>query len=138
MKPYEYLEHTADIGLRAYGKNAKEAFENAALGMFGLITDLDKVKEVISFEVSAEAGDREELLVEWLNELIYLFEAEGVLFKRFEIYDWDEEFYLKARVFGEKVDLNRHEIALQVKACTYHMLKVGGNDQWVAQVIFDV
>lgn len=138
MQPYEYLEHTADIGLKSYGKSAREVFENAALGMFGLMTSLDKIKEVESREINIEADGQEELLVEWLNELIYLFEVEQVLFKRFEIYDWDEEFYLKARAWGEKINLSRHTIALQVKACTYHMLKVTRDNHWEAQVIFDV
>lgn len=138
MERFKVLNHTADIGLQAYGRTLKEAFENTALGMFSLITDLDKVAEGDCLDVKVEAEDRETLLVEWLNELIYLFEVQEVLLKKFDIVDWDEEHHLTALVCGEKIDLERHPIKIQVKACTYHLLKVSKDDLWVAQVIFDV
>ncbi|MDI6821910.1 MAG: archease [Actinomycetota bacterium] len=138
MKHFEVLDHTADIGLKAYGTTLKEAFENAAMGMFSIMTDLDKVQPKETFEVDITAEDRETLLVEWLNELLYLFDAERVLFSRFEITDWDERYFLKATLQGERIDLDRHDIEIQIKACTYHMLKVERNETWMVQVIFDV
>jgi len=138
MLPFEVLEHTADVGLRAYGHSLKEAFENSAVGMFSLITDLESIKPTASEEVVIEAEDRESMLVEWLNELLYRFEVEYVVFKRFEIIDWDEEHHMRAIAHGEPLDLGRHQIKTQIKACTYHMLKIEHNEYWSAQVIFDI
>lgn len=138
MQAFEVLEHTADVGLRAYGQTLKEVFENAALGMFSLITILGDVKPVLTDELYVEAEDRDSLLVEWLNELLYKFEVEYKVYKRFEIIDWDEEHRLLARAFGEPLDLGRHEIQTQVKAVSYHLLKIEHNEYWSAQVIFDI
>jgi len=137
MKPFEILEHTADIGIRAYGATVEEAFENAALGMFSLISDLNKVEERGSYHIKVEGEDRESLLVEWLNELLYFFETENVLLKKFQISDWSD-YHLSAVVAGEKLDLSKHQIEMDIKAATYHMLKVSHNETWEAQVIFDV
>ncbi len=138
MIPFEVIEHTADIGLKAYGKTLKEAFENGARGMFSLMVALEVVEKREEFVVEVQAVDAESLLVEWLNELIYLFETEKVLFKDFEIRDWDEKSYLKAFVYGERIDLRKHQLESQIKACTYHMLKITKNNLWTCQVIFDV
>ncbi|MBE0447101.1 MAG: archease [Actinobacteria bacterium] len=138
MQPFEVIEHTADIGLKAYGQTLKETFENAAIGMFSLITDLENVKSTLSEEIYIEAEDRESMLVEWLNELLYRFEVEYKVYKRCEIIDWDEEYRLRAITYGEPLDLGRHQIKTQIKACTYHMLKIEHSDFWSAQVIFDV
>lgn len=138
MQPFEVLDHTADVGLKSYGETLKEVFENAAIGMFSLITDLDNVKVSLSAEIEIEAEDRETLLVEWLNELLYRFEVEYLVFKRFEIVDWDEEYRLRARAYGELLDLGRHQIKTQIKATSYHELKIEHSDGWSAQVIFDI
>ncbi len=138
MQAFEVLDYTADVGLKAYGVTLKEVFENAATGMFSLITDLNNVKSVLYDEVFVEAEDRESLLVEWLNELLYRFEVKYKVYKRFEMLEWDEEHRLRARVYGEPLDLGRHEIKTQIKACSYQMLRVEHDDIWSAQVIFDV
>lgn len=138
MIPFEPLEHTADIGLRSYGKTLKEAFENAARGMFSLMTDVTKVEKKKTYEVQVRSEDAEGLLVEWLNELIFLFETELAVFNDFEVRRWDEKSYLKAFAYGEDIDLKRHEFEIQIKACTYHMLKISKSDLWKCQVIFDV
>ena len=100
-KDFEFIDHTADIGILAYGADMKQVFANAARGLFSLITELDiwpQRKNVI-FEVTAP--DREALLVNWLNELIYLFEAKEMLFNRFDITTiTDTE--LKAKVMARK------------------------------------
>lgn len=137
MKQFEVVNHTADIGIRAYGKTPQEVFENAAAGMFSLMADLSTVKESESFDISVEGEDRENLLVEWLNELLYFFETENVLLKKFEITEWSDH-HLSARITGERIDLQRHSLETQIKAATYHTLKVSHNDLWQAQVIFDV
>lgn len=138
MLSFEVLDHTADVGIKSYGNTLKEAFENAAVGMFSLITDLSLVKTELSGEISVEAGDRESLLVEWLNEIIYSFEVEYKVYKRFEIVEWDGEYRLRAVVYGEPLDLGRHQINTQIKACSYHMLKIEHSGLWSTQVIFDV
>ncbi len=134
---FEIIDHTADIGIMAYGKNEKEVFANSAYAMFSLIADLDGVAESIRREVEVTATDQETLLASWLNELLYLFDAEQIIFKSFEVIDLGEQ-RLRAIARGERVDLSRHKLKTQVKAATYHMLKVEKEDGFKAQVILDV
>jgi SHS2 domain-containing protein len=136
MKRYRLIEHTADIGLVAYGNTLAEAFGNAAYGMFSIITELGKVREVDSRRLEINEKDPEDLLFEWLNSLIYLFDVDMLLFKRFDISHLDENS-LQAVCYGERYDPSRHRLKLGVKAATYHMLKVDRAKSRV-QVIFDV
>ncbi len=136
MKRFRLIEHTADTGLIAYGKNLAEAFANAACGMFSIITDLRAVKETESRTVELNEEDSESLLFEWLNHLIYLFDVEMLLFRRFDIKDFDGRG-LKAICYGEKCDPSRHQLKIGIKSATYHMLKVDSERNQV-QVIFDV
>jgi SHS2 domain-containing protein len=122
-KDFEVIDHTADIGIRAFGIDLAGAFANAARGMFSLITDLDKIHEALYRDVEVKAPDREALLVAWLNELIFLFDTERILFSRFYISALTDTV-LGARCFGEKVDKSRHELKRGIKSATYHMLKV--------------
>jgi SHS2 domain-containing protein len=137
-KDFEFIDHTADIGITAYGADMKQIFANAARGLFSIITNLDNVASTKKLDIQVIAPDREALLLQWLNELIYLFETRKMLFSRFEItVITDTE--LKAKAFGEKINLKKHELKTQVKATTYHMLKIEHNELgWTAQVIFDV
>ncbi|MEK7354123.1 MAG: archease [Chloroflexota bacterium] len=136
-KDFEILNHTADVGIIAYGKDTKEAFANAAKGMFSLITELDDVAEVEHRDIELTAPDRESLLVAWLNELIFLFDVDNILFKRFEITRLSKT-HLKARGYGEKVDASRHNLKLGIKAATYYMLKIEKDKGVRVQVIFDI
>ncbi|MBI4303155.1 MAG: archease [Chloroflexi bacterium] len=136
MKRFELIEHTADIGLVAYGQSLAEAFANAAYGLFSIIAELETVKETESRMLELREADSEALLFEWLNRLIYLFDVETIIFKRFDITDFDGLSF-KATCYGEKYDPARHEIKLGVKSATYHMLKVDKEKNQV-QVIFDV
>jgi SHS2 domain-containing protein len=95
------------------------------------------VVEVTYRDIELTAPDMESLLVDWLNELVYIFDVENMLFKRFDISQLDQN-WLKARVYGEKVDAARHEIKLGVKAATYHMLQIVSNNGYQARVIFDI
>jgi SHS2 domain-containing protein len=102
------------------------------------MAEVDKIRHRESRAIRIEAEDRESLLVEWLNEIIYLIETENLIFGRFEI-DKATDTMLSAKVFGESPDDSRHGLKTQVKAVTYHDLKVGRDDSlWFAQVIFDV
>ena len=136
MKRYEIIEHTADTGLVAYGETLAEAFANAAYGMFSIITDPDDVKEVESRHVTLSEQDTEALLFAWLNDLIYLFDVETILFSRFEIEELTEG-RLEGVCFGEKYDASRHRLKTEVKSATYHMLEVDKQKNAV-RVIFDI
>ncbi len=133
---FRLIEHTADTGLIAYGKTLPEAFANAAYGMFSIVTDLDKVKETESREVEVAGNDLQGLLFEWLNRLVYLFDVEMLLLKRFEISKFGETV-LKATCYGEKFDRSRHEINIGIKSATYHQMKIDKEKNTV-QVIFDI
>ena len=136
-KEFEILDHTADVGIIAYGADLRQAFANAARGLFSLITRLGGVDEVLHRDIELTADDAESLLVDWLNELVYYFDAEGILFKRFDIIELNNS-HLKARGYGEKADSARHELKMGVKAATYHMLKIEKNNGYRVQVIFDI
>jgi len=137
MPEFEIIDHTADVGIIARGDSVGDVFINAAHGMFSLIADLDKVAEVDIQEIVVEAPDQEELLVTWLNELLYLFDAENLIFSRFEITHLGKD-KLEAIAYGEKVDPARHNLKTHVKAATYHMLKLRKEDGFRAQIILDV
>jgi SHS2 domain-containing protein len=136
MKKFELIEHTADIGLKACGKTLAEAFANAAYGMFSIIADLEGVKEAESRRVEINEADAASLLFEWLNSLLYSFDVEGLIFKRFDMMEFGEG-HLAAECYGEKYDPARHQLKLGVKSATYHMLEVDRAKKQV-QVIFDV
>ena len=136
MRRFRLIEHTADTGLVAYGKSLAEAFANAAYGLFSLIVEPNKVKEKESRKVTVQAQDAESLLFNWINELIYIFEVERLLFKSFYITEFTGQS-LEATCWGERYDPSRHQLKTGVKSATYHMLKVDGEKNRV-QVIFDV
>jgi len=136
-KEFDILNHTADVGIIAYGASLNQAFANAARGLFSLITDLDDVEEALSRDIEVTAPDQESLLVAWLNELIYRFDVENILFNRFDVTQLDST-RLKARTYGEKVDSSRHKLKTGVKATTYHMLKVEKTNGYQVQVLFDI
>lgn len=136
MKKFELIEHTADMGLKAYGKNLAEAFANAAYGMFSIIAELDNVKEKETRRVEIKGDDKEGLLFEWLNTLLYYFDVEGLIFKKFNIVEFGED-QLKADCLGEKYNPKRHQLKTGIKSATYYMLEVNKTKNQV-QVIFDV
>ena len=136
-KDFEIVDHTADVGLIAYGADVSQAFANAARALFSLITELDDVEEFLHRDIELVAPDEESLLVEWLNELICLFDTENIVFKRFDITKLNNT-QLKARSYGEKVDSSKHKLKVGVKAATYHMLKVEKGDGCKIQVLFDI
>jgi len=137
IKPFEFFEHTADIGLKIYGKDLKELFVNAAKGLLSLITDLKKVDLSTKIEIKLKEANREELLVSWLNELIFQFSAHSFISKEFKIEDITDKKII-ARVWGEKIDSSRHKILSEIKAATYHELEIKETDKgFEARVIFD-
>jgi SHS2 domain-containing protein len=136
MNRFEIVEHTADIGLNAFGKTLSEAFANAAYGMFSIIAELGSVKEIETRRVEVSADNIEGLLFEWLNSLLYYFDVEMLLFKRFEIIKFEDKT-LVAVCHGEKFDAYRHHIKNGVKSATYHTLEIDRVKKRV-RVIFDI
>jgi len=137
-RTFEIIDHTADIGITAYGTDIKELFSNAALALFNLITEPEDIQDKLRLNLRVSSEDTDSLLVEWLNELIYLFDAEHLLFNRCDIESvTDDE--LNATCHGESFDPMRHKMKRGVKAATYHMLKLDKNNGgYKAQVIFDI
>ena len=137
-KAFEIIDHTADVGIIAYGADVEELFSNAALALFSLITEPDSVEEKLHLDLEVSSEDRDSLLVEWLNELIYLFDVKHILFSRFDIESLTHN-ELKATCYGEGFDPMKHKIKTGVKAATYHMLKLDkSGDGCKAQIILDI
>ncbi|MEE9116205.1 MAG: archease [Thermoplasmata archaeon] len=132
---YEFIEHTADIGIKAYGETLEESFANAALGMFNVMTDVSKVEPVGEYEVKVESDNLENLLVDWLGELIFLHETQDVLLSEFDVEI--DGLSLDAKVRGETIDREKHELKDDVKAITYHMLEVNQEEGYL-KVLLDI
>ena len=137
MKRYRILEHTADVGIEARGETLKKAFANTASGMFSIMIDPEKVGEKESYALKAKGRDKKELLVAFLSELLYKYEVNDFLPQRVSISLLTEK-ELKAKIYGEKIDLKRHTIDTQIKAVTYHQLTIEKNKDWKIRVIFDI
>ena len=138
LKKYEIIEHTADIGIKAFGENLEESFENAAKAMFDLITDNSKIENVGQYIINLKAPDFEQLLVDWLSELLFLNSAKNLVFGIFNIEIDKKHCSLKANIFGEKFNLSKHNIGTEIKAVTYHMLQVTNKYPFIVQVLFDI
>ncbi len=135
---YRLIDHTADLGIEVYGEGLQELFSNAGFALFDIITDISRVKETTKRVITIEGSDLEQLIVNWLNELLYLHEVEGLLFKRFEVQEMTDK-NLKALIAGERYDPNKHIIETAVKAATYHQLQVvQENNRWRAVIIIDL
>lgn len=141
MKKFEFFEHTADIGIRAFGEDLKKLFANAASGMFEIIATRKQRSEARilkseKFEITKQADSLENLLVEWLEELLFLFATKNIVFEKFQIKELDAH-HIKA--FGFGLAAINFDINTEVKAVTYHMLEVRkSKNGWQAQVILDV
>jgi SHS2 domain-containing protein len=135
---YEELGHTSEIGIRLKAASAPALFSCAAQAMFHLVTPVDEaMREEIdqSRTITVVSTDSESLLVDWLNELLYLYETSGVVFRRFTISTW-EPTRLEATAAGGRVETPP---AMHIKAVTYHQLAVEEKDEaWQAQVFFDI
>jgi len=126
-KRFEFLEHTADAYVAAYGKNLEEAFENAALATFQVMTDVKKVKPEAEDLVEVDAHDEYALLYSWLEELVIRFDTTKKLYCRFKVSSIEETpagLKLKAKIWGEPFDPERHPQKVGVKAVTYHRMEI--------------
>ena len=135
---WELLPHGADVGVCGIGRSKAEAFEQAGVALTAVVSDPNTVAPVNSVEISCTAPDDELLLVEWLNALIYEMATRKMLFTRFEVrLDGNR---LAGIAWGETIDVNRHETAVEVKGATCTELKVAqmANGEWRAQCVVDV
>jgi len=137
-QPFRVLEHTADIGFEAFGATREEVFANAARALVHLMVDLETIVPQEQLSLRTEASDMPNLLVNWLSEILYQFDAEGWLFRDFDVEDLTEHS-LGAAARGEKFDRMRHRVKLLVKAITYHQLDLRETAQgWRARVYVDI
>lgn len=140
MKRYEFVEHTADVAIRAYGRNLEEAFAVAAEAMFDIMTDESTIERKQKVELEAESIDTEGLLVNFLSKLIVLHEVDQLVLKDFVV-TFAGDNSLKAWGWGEKFTETRHGGGMHVKGVSYHMMEIvesqSGKPSYV-QVLFDV
>lgn len=134
---FQFIDHTADAGILVEAETLEGMFETAALGFSELITKVDSLNCPIQHQFRLQEDDIETLLVSWLQELLYLLDTEGLIFKRFQVNLKD--LALEATAWGEVFDPAKHTTKTEIKAVTYHQLEVVEDDQgWKAQVIFDI
>ena len=135
---YETFEHTADLGLRVRAPDLETLFIDAARGLTSMIVaNLDQVRRVRQITLNVPGTRHDELLFDWLTEILYAFESEHLLFNQFEVQL--SESGLKANARGEPADESRHQLEHEIKAITYHGLRVEQTpDGWLAEVIVDI
>jgi len=138
MTHFKILDISGDVGLTAYGNTKEEAFINAATGMYSLITDPGTVLEKKVIHISVENQSPDGLLVSWLNELVFHFDAYGFIGKKIGVEHFSDN-KITARISGEEFNPDRHEGNLLIKAATYHKLRIEKKDNlWEIDVIFDI
>ena len=139
---FEFLEHTADVLIAAYGQTLEQAFENAALAMFEVMTDTTRIDTVQEETVEVEAEDEYALLYSWLEALLVKFEIKGMLFSKFKIdriQDTPDGYKLQANVWGEKFNAEKHPQKVAVKAVTYHRMEIiKEHDKITLEFILDI
>ena len=138
MKKFEFLPHTADVKFRAYGKTLEQAFENAALATFQVMST-QKIKKVITKDISVTAHDYQALLYCFLEELLFLLDTENFFLStaNVSLLEKDDVLFLQANIFGDNV--KKYETHTYVKAVTYHEMFVKKEKQkWIIQVVLDV
>ncbi len=141
--PYTYLEHRADVGIRAEGRTLEEAIESGVEAMLNVMFDLDTIKEHLSVSVKAGAPDVALLFVEVLNEVLSIQDRDGLALKRLEtksIKKLDGGYEFKGLAYGEGFNPRRHMVKTEVKAATYAGLEYrrGEDGSHILQCILDV
>lgn len=134
----EYIEHTADVGLKITAPSIEQLFMLAAEGMFEIIIPERKVNSTEKIKVTVNAIDREELIINWLSELNFLFQTRQFLLKKVAALEISDIF-LSATIYGEKINPAKHPVETEIKAVTFHKLYVRQQEKiWTAQIIFDI
>jgi SHS2 domain-containing protein len=137
-KNYRIITRQSELAVRVVGKTQVDLFVNAAFALFDVITDTEVIEAKERMQLEVEGTDRDDLLVNWLRELLYLYQGSAYLLREFSVQQMNDTL-VKAEVSGEKLDPDRHEIKQEIAAVAYdqsHMQKTG--DQWIAQVILEV
>lgn len=145
-KPFEFLDHTADVLVRAYGRTFEEALCNIAIGMFEIMTDTSGIESKVSVKLQVCGYDLENLVYRWLEELLYYHDAYNYVFSKFEIesiketvIDNEKSICIEALARGEPFDRLKHEPRTVVKAVTYHQMRIARDgERWVIEVVFDI
>ena len=140
-KEYEFLEHTADVYIAAYGKDLNEAFANAAKAMFDVMTDIKSIEPKVSVNIEVREEDLEALLYSWLEHLLILFDTELLLFSEFEvnIRKENELYILKGKAKGEKFNPHKHPSKTEIKAVTYSLMEILKKDNtFVVKFVLDI
>ncbi len=138
QRAYEVFDHTADVGIHAFGDTLPELFIHAAQGMESLMVPPEQVRVSVTREIAVEGHDVISLLIAWLNEFVFLFDTEYLLFCTFEI-DAFTETSLHGRASGEPYDAQRHDLSSAIKAVNWHEASVECNDDgYKARIIFDI
>ncbi len=139
---YRFLDHPADAYIEAYGSNLEELLENAAVAMFDVMVDVSKVEPKVERNVETRGFDLENLLYNWLEDWLYYYSTEFLVFSKFKVHKIlkdNEEYVVKATGWGEKFDEKRHEPKVEVKAATYSQMIIGKvNDKWIARFVLDI
>ncbi len=134
----EFIDHTADVGICVRAPTLKKLYARAAWSMFSIITDMDTVRSTQITRVEIEASDSGSLLVQWLSELNYRHVTTHRLYSSFDIISLGDQ-RLEAEIGGEPIDRQRHTIHTEIKAVTFHELRLAHDDKdWKARIIFDV
>lgn len=135
---WEHFSHEADIGIRGFAPTLEQAFEQAAVAMTAVMTNPEPLTESSAVVITCNAPDNELLLVDWINELIYQTAVHRLLFKRYQVEIAAGK--LSAIAFGETVDRQKHQIAVEIKGATFTELRVyqQADQTWVAQCVVDV
>lgn len=134
---WQHFHHQADIGIRGIGQTLEEAFEGGAVALMAVICSPEQVPPKEQVRIECEADEKDLLFADWINALIYEMDVRKMLFGRFEVKL--ENHKLTAEAWGEPVDYNRHEPAVEVKAATFMDLKAyKDNDNWIVQCVVDV
>ena len=138
--PFEYGDHTADILIIANGSTLPEAFRNAALGVLNIMYDTDRVDKVEAVNVTVEGVDLEQLLFNWIDEVIYWFDGRKMAIGDIVINRFDEGGRIEAVLLGEHYDVNKHGFrGTIVKAMTYNMMRIDKvNDHYRVQFVVDI
>ena len=124
---FEFLEHTADVYIASYGETISEAFENAAIAMFEVMTDTKNIEPKLEDTIAVEAEDEQGLLYNWLEALLVNFDIKNRIYSKLKILSLKKNkhfFSLNAKIWGETFDPKKHLQKVGVKAVTYHRMKI--------------
>lgn len=138
---YSFVDHTADVAADLTGRTLGELFQSAAQALTDTITEISRVQPLITQSVTLESEAVEDLLVDWLNELLYRFEVQDMLFSdaAVRVEERDRRWHLGGSVYGELFDAARHPTRVLVKSATYHALAITQDaGTWPGRVVFDI